>query len=112
MVKTKFNNHLRIGLLGITVFVFFFLDGGHLITLVTKLIGSEGVRAAAGEVGQHHVDVQGVIRLECSRIPRRRVRITSSNLGLSHRSLDRYIASCHGVTGYVQLEHFTLTERA
>jgi len=56
MVKTKFNNRLRVALLTVTVLAFFFLDGGHLITLVPKLMGSEGVRAAAGEVGEHHVE--------------------------------------------------------
>jgi polyferredoxin len=43
-------------LLGVTVLVFFFLDSGHLITLIPKLMGSEGVTAMAGEVGQRHVE--------------------------------------------------------
>jgi polyferredoxin len=56
MVKTKFNNRLRIILLSVTVLAFFFLQGGHLITLIPKLFGAEGVRAAAGEVGAGHVE--------------------------------------------------------
>ncbi len=55
MVKTKFNNRLRIILLSVTVLAFFFLQGGHLITLIPKLFGAEGIRAAAGEVGAGHV---------------------------------------------------------
>ena len=55
MVKTQFNNRLRFILLSTTVLAFFFLKGGHLIPLITRLLGSEGVRAAAGEVGIQHV---------------------------------------------------------
>ncbi len=55
MVKTGFNRRLRITLLCISVVAFFFLKGGHLIPLIPKLLGSEGVRAAAGEVGLEHV---------------------------------------------------------
>ena len=55
MVKTKFNNRLRITFLIITVLVFFFLQEGHLIPLIPKLMGSEGVKAAADEVGIRHI---------------------------------------------------------
>jgi len=57
MVKTKFNSRLRVVLLSVTVLVFFFLESGHLITLIPKLIGSEGVRASLGEVGERHVEM-------------------------------------------------------
>jgi len=55
MVKTKFNNRLRIVLLSVTILVFFILQGGHLIPLIPKLFGAEGIRAAAREVGAGHV---------------------------------------------------------
>lgn len=55
MVKTKFNSRLRIVLLTVTVLAFFVLQGGHLIPLIPKLFGAEGVRAVAGEVGAGHV---------------------------------------------------------
>lgn len=42
-------------LLCISVLAFFFLKGGHLIPLILKLFGSEGVRAVAGEVGLQHI---------------------------------------------------------
>ena len=60
MVKTNFNNRLRVGFLTATVIAFFFLPGGHLIQLITKLIGSEGVRAVAGEVGTAHVALYSI----------------------------------------------------
>ena len=55
MVKTKFNNRFRIGFLSMTILAFFFLQGGHLIPLISKLMGSEGVRAVTGEVGVKHI---------------------------------------------------------
>ena len=60
MVKTDFDNRLRIALLSLTFFVFFILEGGHLITLFSKLLGSEGVRASAGEVGWRHIQRHSV----------------------------------------------------
>ncbi|KXA93942.1 hypothetical protein AKJ40_00185 [candidate division MSBL1 archaeon SCGC-AAA259M10] len=54
MALTDFDNRIRVGLLFLTFFVFFFIKGGHLITLVPRLLGSEGVRAAAGEVDWRH----------------------------------------------------------
>lgn len=56
MAKKKFDNRLRMGFLILTFLVFFFIKGGHLITLIPKLLGSEGVRAAAGEVGLSHFE--------------------------------------------------------
>jgi len=60
LVKTKFNNRLRIGFLTITVLAFFFLQGGHLIPLILRVLGSEGVRAVAGEVGRGHIATYSV----------------------------------------------------
>jgi polyferredoxin len=60
LVKTKFNNHLRIGCLTVTALAFFFLQGGHLIPLITRVLGSEGVRAVAGEVGRGHIATYSV----------------------------------------------------
>ena len=50
MVKTKFNNLLRIGLLIATLLAFYMLPTGHLIGLMPKL-GSNGVMAETGDVG-------------------------------------------------------------
>ena len=49
MIKTKFDNWLRIVLLNAAVFAFFMLPAGHLIGLMPKL-GSVGVRGETGEV--------------------------------------------------------------
>ncbi|MFX1521272.1 MAG: 4Fe-4S binding protein [Promethearchaeota archaeon] len=50
MVKTKFNNWLRIGLLIATLLAFYMLPTGHLIGLMPKL-GSNGVMAETGPAG-------------------------------------------------------------
>ncbi len=50
MVKTKFNNLLRIGLLIAALLAFYVLPTGHLIGLMPKL-GSNGVMAETGDVG-------------------------------------------------------------
>ncbi|NIQ06458.1 MAG: 4Fe-4S binding protein [Candidatus Korarchaeota archaeon] len=56
MVTTNFNKRLLIEFLSVTVFIFFLLPGGHLITIIPKLLGSLGVRAIAGEVGEQHIE--------------------------------------------------------
>jgi len=50
MVKTKFNNWVRIGLLIATLLAFYMLPTGHLIGLMPKL-GSNGVMAETGDFG-------------------------------------------------------------
>ncbi|KXB06364.1 hypothetical protein AKJ51_03840 [candidate division MSBL1 archaeon SCGC-AAA382A20] len=54
LAYTDFDKRIMVFFLVLTFVVFFFIKGGHLITLVTKLVGSEGVRATAGEVGWGH----------------------------------------------------------
>jgi len=61
MVRTKFNNRWRVGFLIANILAFFFLPGGHLIELIPKLMGAEGVRATAGEVGVGHVETYSVL---------------------------------------------------
>lgn len=57
MVMTKFDKLLQVAFLTSIIVAFFFLPGGHLITIVPKLLGSEGVRAVAGELGVSQVGI-------------------------------------------------------